>query len=54
MKTIKIKSCKQCPHFSSFPAEYYEGQCSAKNIHTEQRDTRITNEDAIPSWCPLS
>jgi hypothetical protein len=53
MKTIKIKSCKGCPHFSAFPAECFEGDCSHPEAYSKTRDTRITNEDAIPDWCPL-
>jgi hypothetical protein len=52
-KTIKIKSCKVCPHFSSFPAEYYEGECVCKNNYPIKIDTRINDKDSVPRWCPL-
>lgn len=53
MKTIKIKSCNKCPYFSYFPADYFEGDCNAKNNDPKQ-DTRITDRDSIPCWCPLT
>jgi hypothetical protein len=53
MKSIKISSCKKCPYFSAFPAEFFEGDCHHKEARSKTQDTRITNEDSIPEWCPL-
>ena len=51
-KHIIVNSCKRCPYFSPFPAEHFEGTCMHK-VDDNTIDQRITNEDAIPNWCPL-
>lgn len=52
-KTIAIKSCNHCPHFVYFPGGYFEGDCSNKDARENTQDTRITDRDSIPGWCPL-
>lgn len=50
--TIQVSACKECPYFNGFPAEFFDGDCANKDVPKGQ-DSRITNEDAIPPWCPL-
>lgn len=52
-KTIRIKSCNECPHFAYFPADVFEGECTNIVMRGRTEDTRIVNRDAIPKWCPL-
>ena len=53
MKSISINKCSECPYFSEFPAEYFEGSCTNGKSSKNTRDNRIANKDAIPRWCPL-
>lgn len=52
-KTIVIDKCKSCPHFTQFPAEYFDGDCTNIKMRGKGQDTRIVNMDSIPKWCPL-
>jgi hypothetical protein len=53
MKTIHIRECSCCPYFTEFPADYYDGDCTHNKALLKTRDTRISNKDTIPDWCPL-
>ena len=52
-KTIKIECCNDCPNFSPFPAEFYDGDCGHLKANRNMYDTRISNKNSIPIWCPL-
>lgn len=51
-KSISITCCKKCPHFSPFPADYFEGDCANRDVPKGQ-DSRVVNEDVVARWCPL-
>lgn len=53
MKTIKVTKCSECPFFSFFPGDYFEGSCANRDSENKTNDVRIANRDSIPSWCPL-
>jgi hypothetical protein len=51
--SIHIAKCAGCPYYAFFPAEYFDGECTNKESSKNTRDTRLTNKDKIPKWCPL-
>ena len=53
IKTIKILECERCPYFSEFPADYFDGDCTHLDAPKRTKDTRISNKETIPNWCPL-